>query len=160
MTQYSITVDFDVFKEKDLPDHWKALLDLAKEASETAYAEYSNFRVGAAIELSSGKLIIGNNQENAAYPSGLCAERVAFFTASSQYPDDPIVRACVVAKKKESEDFLTAAPCGACRQVMLEYEVKQECEIPIMILHNEGQVIISKNIADLLPISFTKKNLL
>jgi len=160
MTQYSIKVDFDVFTVEDLPEPWQVLLNKAKGAAEEAYADYSNFLVGAALELASGRFIIGNNQENAAYPSGLCAERVAFFSASSQFPDDPIIRACVVGKKAESDDYLSAAPCGACRQVMLEYEIKQESEIPLLIFHENNQVLISRNVSDLLPVSFSRKNLL
>ena len=112
----------------NIPLPHQQLITSAKEASMAAYAPYSNFPVGAAVLLENGLIIKGNNQENMAYPSGLCAERVAFFAASSQYPHEKIMAAAVYIEKPGPNDVF-ACPCGSCRQVMYEYEWKQKSSI-------------------------------
>ena len=132
-------------KELSFPD--RGLLSSAKRSAANAYAPYSKFKVGAAILLKNGKIISGNNQENAAYPSGLCAERVALFFASSQYPGQTIKAIAV-----------TNVPCGACRQAILEYETKQRSPIRI-IMQKENNIIISEGISHLLPLAFNSSAL-
>ena len=118
--QYCIIPDRSDLSAKDYE-----LMSRAIEAVERAYAPYSHFRVGAAILLENGLIIDGSNQENAAYPSGLCAERVVAFSAGSKYPDQKIVKIAVAANKTGT-GICPVTPCGACRQVLLEYELKQE----------------------------------
>ena len=137
----------------------KKLLAAAQTAQRHAYAPYSNFKVGAAIWLDNGKIVTGNNQENAAYPSGLCAERVAVFAASSQYPD-AVVKA--IAITAHSEDFIISAPispCGACRQVLAEYEYKSGTDIKLILTGETGKVWVIKSIRSLLPFTFDASNL-
>lgn len=129
------------------------LLNKAKEVRKNAYAKYSNFKVGAAILLDDGTIVVGSNQENAAYPSGLCAERVAIFSAAANYPFSKIIKIAVVAGKDE-ENTEPVAPCGACRQVLLEYEVKQKQPIVFLFSGVKGKVIKLSTCRDLLPFSF------
>lgn len=136
------------------------LLDLRKqalEAAENAYAVYSNFQVGAALLLTNGAVVKGNNQENAAYPSGLCAERVALFYAHATYPDVPIDTLAIIAVSK-GEVVENISPCGACRQVMLEYENKFGKTFKVVLFNKEAAYVLTRA-ADLLPITFTKENM-
>lgn len=135
------------------------LLCKAKEALTNAYAPYSNFNVGAAVLLEDGTIITGNNQENAAYPSGLCAERVAFFYASSQHPTKKIIAVAISAKTKDMLINVPVPPCGACRQAMAEYEIKFESAIRIIMSGESGEIFISQSISNLLPLLFSSKNL-
>lgn len=138
---------------EDLQTEQRYLLEKAKEARQSAYAPYSHFLVGAAVLLESGTVIQGNNQENAAYPSGLCAERVAVFSAMAQFPNDSILRLAIVAGKDDNNANATA-PCGACRQAILEYESKQKQPIEILFMGTTGKVLKLKSIRDLLPMAF------
>ncbi len=128
------------------------LLEAAYLACQSAYSPYSKFNVGAAVRLSSGTIVQGSNQENAAYPSGLCAERVAFFSAGAQHPNDPIVAAAVVTDS--SMPILEFSPCGGCRQVMLETEDRQGSPIRFMMQTGDSNVLVSKDVAQFLPLSF------
>ena len=145
--------------EADLPADVQALIKQAKDATNRAYAPYSNFLVGAAVLLADGTTVTGNNQENACYPAGLCAERVAFFAAKSQKPDVDILKAAVVARRRKEDHFTAAAPCGICRQVMSEYENNQETPIALYMLDEEGKVYESASIDNLLPFKFSAKSL-
>jgi cytidine deaminase len=131
------------------------LLEKANQACNNAYAPYSNFYVGAAILLANGTIILGSNQENAAYPSGLCAERTAIFAASSNHPAQPIIAVAVAAGKKSSSVHTPVSPCGACRQVILEYEVKQQTPIRIILQGENNKIYISPSMSNLLPIQFS-----
>ncbi|MGZ4091056.1 MAG: cytidine deaminase, partial [Bacteroidia bacterium] len=123
--QLTINTEFIVYDSiEDLDNSDKELLERAKEATLSAYAPYSNFYVGAAVLLENGSIVTGTNQENAAYPSGLCAERVAVFSASSLYPNTKIKAIAVSARTKNKKLIMPLSPCGACRQSMCEYEVK------------------------------------
>ena len=142
-------------------DSWKELnssdQELVRQAfsvSENAYAPYSNFQVGTALRLNDGKIVLGSNQENIAFPSGLCAERVALFHAGSNYPNELVNTLCVVAKGKflDSERYLT--PCGACRQVMIETEMRQKNNIRIILVSQSDKTIIFDKAIDLLPFAF------
>ncbi|MDP3558520.1 MAG: cytidine deaminase [Bacteroidota bacterium] len=135
------------------------LLLEAKKALINAYAPYSNFKVGAAVLFEDGKIITGNNQENAAYPSGLCAERVAIFYASSQYPDKKIIAIAVSVKSKNQIINSPVPPCGACRQALAEYEIKFDSPIRLIMAGEDGEVFISPSVSNLLPLLFSSKNL-
>ncbi len=131
------------------------LIAEANKALESAYAPYSEFRVGCALLLEDGTIIRGNNQENAAYPSGLCAERVAFFYAGANYPDKKILAVAITTANHLKEPV---APCGACRQVMAEYELKQNTSIRIVLAHAGNHLYVINSIAELLPLQFVLKN--
>lgn len=133
------------------------LMTKAVDAAQAAYAPYSNFHVGAAVMLTNGRIITGNNQENAAYPSGMCAERVALFSAMAQCPDAAI-RDLVIVATKDGVITSGISPCGACRQVMLEYERKGGSPMRILLCGKE-QVLVLNSAASLLPLAFTGENL-
>lgn len=137
----------------DLPDDGARLVDQAKEATGNAWAPYSQFRVGAALELENGIVITGNNQENIAFPSGLCAERVALFYAGSQHPGIAVKRIALAAFADGRFVDQPVYPCGDCRQVLLEHEnrVKQHVEV---IMYGKKKTKVVKSIADLLPLPF------
>lgn len=132
----------------------KELLAKAWEACEQAYAPYSQFRVGAAVRLSNNMIYKGNNQENSAYPSGLCAERVAVFSASAQHPGIKIEQIAVVAKTDSFKLSNPVTPCGACRQVLAEYEMLAGKPMRILLQSGSGKVWILEGIKNLLPLMF------
>ena len=132
----------------------KELINKAKEAVANSYAPYSNFHVGAAILLENGKVVTGNNQENAAYPSGMCAERVAIWNASSQFPNTVIKKIAITVKSENKKVDKPVAPCGACRQTLLEYEINQKEPIEVFFMGEIGKVIKANSLQDLLPFSF------
>lgn len=137
----------------------KELIHLAKESAESAYSPYSRFSVGAAALLDNGKIVTGSNQENAAYPSGLCAERVALFYANSQYPDTPVKSLAICAKNKNGFIQTPVPPCGSCRQVISE--TTERFGKPIkLVLYGEQEIQIIKNSNELLPIHFKKSSLI
>lgn len=142
---------------EDVKPEIKPLIDACLEAMQTAYAPYSGFRVGAALLLENGVIVIGNNQENAAYPSGLCAERVAFFAAGAQHPNVRVIAAAVVASSAQYTHGEPVTPCGGCRQSMLEYELKQQKDIPLYMISPSGEITISPSIKQLLPLHFESK---
>lgn len=144
---------------EDLDAESKYLAHKAKEATTHAYAPYSKFLVGAAVLLDDGTVITGTNQENAAYPSGMCAERVALFAAIATHPDSKISKIAVVAKRKSSKDLSPATSCGPCRQVMLEFETRQHKPIEIVMQNQQHQWVKASSAAALLPFSFTKESL-
>ncbi|MEN8227794.1 MAG: cytidine deaminase [Bacteroidota bacterium] len=132
------------------------LVDKAKEAAKSAYAPYSNYYVGAAVLLGNGEIITGNNQENAAYPSGLCAERVAIFYANSQYPDVPVTSIAIVALKDGSIQDDPVTPCGGCRQVLCEKESQGGTPMEV-ILCGKKRIQVIQRATDLLPLPFILK---
>ena len=133
------------------------LAEASIQAMQDAYAPYSKFNVGAALLLENGVVIKGNNQENAAYPSGLCAERVAFFAASANYPGVRIVAAAVTALSAQYVQGEPVTPCGSCRQSMLEYELKQGADIPLLMISTSGETVLSPSIKKLLPLYFESR---
>jgi len=145
---------FENFNE--LPKEASGLMLKAMDARQRAYAPYSKFSVGAALLLDNNEIITGNNQENASYPSGLCAERTAIYYASSQYPDAKIIRMAITAGSKNHQTVTPIPPCGACRQAIAEYEVKQDQAIEIYFMGESGKVIKSNSLANLLPLVFDK----
>ena len=145
---------------EDTPDDVMSLVKVAAASREGAYAPYSDFLVGAAIEMQDGSIHTGNNQENAAYPSGLCAERVALFHAGAMCGDKKIKRIAIVGGPRDSVESSPAAPCGACRQSMLEYEERQGEPIEVVFAGVGLSPIYSvHSVKDLLPFSFGKENL-
>ena len=136
----------------------RELMEAARRSLAGAYAPYSGFNVGAAVRLADGKIVTGNNQENAAYPSGLCAERVAVFAAAAQHPGVAIQAIAVTASAGKVTVNHPVAPCGACRQVLAEYE-QRDGNIRLFLTGEKGPVLEVKSIADLLPLGFSKKDL-
>jgi cytidine deaminase len=137
------------------PDVQK-LMQKAIEARTKAYAPYSKFSVGAALLLDNGKIIKGSNQENAAYPNGLCAERVAIFSAHSNYPDNIILKLAISASSALKIVDQPVSPCGSCRQAIAEYEGNQNKAIQIYFMGETGNIIEVNALKDLLPLSFDK----
>lgn len=149
-----ITIDIKELKESELTATQQRLLTQAKAATYRSYAPYSQFHVGAAVLLGDGTIVTGNNQENCAYPSGLCAERTAMFYANSQYPQQPVTCICIAARDTEGNfTRQPIAPCGACRQVLLETEKRFGTPISILLYGTEGCYIIP-DAQSLLPVTF------
>jgi cytidine deaminase len=145
---------YDNFNE--LPLDIASLMEKAIEARKNAYAPYSKFSVGAAILLDNNQIVTGNNQENASYPSGLCAERTAIYYAGAQFPDAKILRMALTAGSRINQTITPIPPCGACRQAIAEYEVKQESPIEIYFMGETGKVVKSNSLANLLPLGFDR----
>lgn len=144
------------YQMAELTESERQLVEMAIEATSRSYARYSNFHVGAAVELENGIRIIGCNQENAAFPAGLCAERTAIFAAGAQYPDVPIVTLAIAARGTDGE--LTAepvSPCGTCRQVIIETETRFHHHVRIL-LYGRNKVYALEGIRHLMPLSFTE----
>ncbi|MFT7031580.1 MAG: cytidine deaminase [Cyclobacteriaceae bacterium] len=150
-----IAIECEISNLNELTKVELLLIVKAKEALAKAYAPYSKFHVGASILLDDETIVTGNNQENAAYPSGMCAERVALFHVGSNFSDKKILKMAVVAGPFGSEDFVEACPCGSCRQVMLEYQNNQGDPIEVLILRPNDEVL-KVSVADLLPFAFDK----
>ncbi|HIB38208.1 cytidine deaminase [Mesonia sp.] len=148
-TSYQVYDNLDEMEEADIQ-----LMQKACEARKNAYAPYSRFMVGAAILMENGEVVTGSNQENAAYPSGLCAERNAIYQAGSLYPNQKIEAIAITVKSERKKVIVPAAPCGACRQAIAEYEIKQEHPIKIMFMAEIGKVIKVNALLDILPLAF------
>ena len=160
VSKLTISTEIDVYNSMtDLPKKDAELLKEAQKMVKKAYAPYSEFHVGTALLLENGKIVTGNNQENAAYPSGLCAERVAIFYAGAQYPDVAVKTIAVSVKSKNMVVSEPLSPCGGCRQVIAEYENKFGKPIRIIMSGEKGQIYIAKSIESLLPLMFSKKYL-
>jgi cytidine deaminase len=157
MKNITVSTQFTVFENlQELPE---AIIDLMEQAisiRKKAYAPYSKFRVGAALLLDNGEIVLGSNQENAAYPSGLCAERVAIFQAGALYPDNKIVKMAITAASDNNQTSAPIPPCGACRQSIAEYEFKQDEPIEIYFMGEIGAIYKSDSLKNLLPFSFDK----
>jgi cytidine deaminase len=159
MIEKKITTTFYQTDFSSLNSEEKDMVNRAKNSLDDAYAPYSGFLVGATVLLENGEIISGNNQENVAYPSGLCAERVAIFYAGAKFPNIKIktIAITAVSKKFEIQDIIS--PCGACRQAIAEYEVKQEDDIRILLHNPDDSILIVNSISDLLPFMFKSKGL-
>lgn len=134
------------------------LIEAAREIARNAYAPYSEFRVGAAVRLESGKIVTGSNQENAAYPSGLCAERTALFYAGAQYPNEAVTAIAITAIRKDGKFVRLTSPCGGCRQVMLEVSDRFKRPFKVYMPGSDTVTIIEDNRL-LLPINFDASSL-
>ena len=159
MKHKSLTINYSVSETlAALNTADQHLMEEAIKAAKNAYAPYSGFSVGAALRLANGKIVTGNNQENAAYPSGLCAERVALFSASSLYPDE-VIETIAVTIKTPHKIIEPVSPCGACRQVLAEYENKQDKKIRIIFSGETGKTFTVEGIENLLPMTFNSRNM-
>ena len=145
----------------DQLNHWEELSDAdqilvqkANSVMSNAYAPYSKFNVGAAVLLSNDNIVTGSNQENIAYPSGLCAERVALFYAGANYPKEKVKTLCIVAKGNLVSVETILSPCGACRQVMLETERRQDEPYRVILVCQNDVTIIFNSASDFLPLAF------
>ncbi len=152
MKAEKIEINYKSYKStSELSEADADLLRRAEEARTNAYAPYSNFHVGAAVRMETGEIIIGTNQENAAYPSGMCAERVALYYAGSQFPNVVID---AIAVSAPSANALPVPPCGSCRQVLLENEQRQIKNIRVLIGQTKGKIIEFDGSESLLPLAF------
>lgn len=155
MKKRQIGFELLVFEDaSELSQNEQKLLHMAEQARENAYAPYSRFKVGAAVLLENGEVVIGNNQENASYPSGLCAERVAVFQAGAKYPGVAFKAVAISAASQDHMLQMPAAPCGNCRQSIMEYEQKQKSPITLLMKAEKGPVYKCTSMADILPLAF------
>jgi len=138
----------------------KYLVHKAKEATPLSYSPYSKFEVGVAVLLEDDTVVLGANQENASYPLCMCGERVALYAVASQYPGKKIKKLAVVARKKNHKELIGATACGACRQVIAEFESRQKSPIQIIMFGEDSRWIKCENAETLLPLSFNSTNLL
>ena len=159
MQEKILKLNFTVAHLSELETKDQELIANAKEAFITAYAPYSGFLVGASVLLDNGEIVNGSNQENVAYPSGLCAERVAMFYAGAKFPNIKIkaIAVSVISKTFKVTDVIS--PCGACRQVMAEYEDKQAQPIKVILHSPTDDVLIADTVQDLLPFMFKSPHL-
>ena len=158
MKKLKIEIDYDFCQLDELSEQDLNLIESAKAAVKNSYANYSHFHVGAALRLHDGRVVIGANQENAAFPSGLCAERTAIFAAQSHYPEQAIDALAIVAHNEKGFLSDPITPCGACRQVMLEMEDRYKQNVRVLLYGTSG-VYILKSVKDLLPFAFVDENM-
>jgi len=157
LKKLNIDTSFSVYESlEELDERTKDLMLKAIEIRKVAYAPYSRFKVGATVLLDNGTIVFGNNQESAAYPSGLCAERVAIFQAGSLYPNAKILKIAISATSDINPTKRPTPPCGACRQSISEYEQKQKSPIEIYFMGETGEIYKSDSLQNLLPLSFDK----
>ncbi|MDQ3049305.1 MAG: cytidine deaminase [Bacteroidota bacterium] len=160
MRKISSEINYEVYDSSDeLSGDDRKLLEQAIDATGSAYAPYSNFHVGAAVLLENGVVVKGSNQENAAYPSGLCAERVALFSASAHNPGVTICAIAITARFSDSMGLLSVSPCGDCRQVMAEYEHRFHASIRLIMTGENGKIVVVPSIKTLLPLMFNSDSL-
>lgn len=144
---------------EELPQDVQDLMNQAITARDNAYAPYSQFKVGAALLTEDSEVVIGSNQENASYPSGLCAERTAIYYAGAKFPERAIKKIAINAKALSKVLIEPIPPCGACRQALVEYEVKQNQPIEVYFMGEKGPIYKANSVGDLLPFIFDKANL-
>ncbi len=155
MESRSVAFTYTVYQEPDsLPDDDLALLVLARRTMEHAWAPYSGFRVGAAVRLADGTMLAGANYENASYPLSLCAEKAVLAAAHAQHPNLPVVALAVVVANSKRKVYQPAAPCGGCRQVILETERKNKTPIRIIMQGDSGPIYVVEKGSELLPLAF------
>ncbi|MBE6263486.1 MAG: cytidine deaminase [Prevotella sp.] len=158
MKHLKIEINYDFVSESELSAEDQELVSRAKEATKNSYANYSHFYVGAALRLKNGEIIIGANQENAAFPSGLCAERTAVFAAQAQHPEQPIKTLAIAARNANGFLKEPISPCGPCRQVILEVEDRYKQPVRILLYGTDGVYVID-SVKDLLPFCFVDANM-
>jgi cytidine deaminase len=155
MKEVKIETKLEVYNDiSELSETVQNIMSEAINARKNAYAPYSKFNVGAAILLDNDEVVIGNNQENACFPSGLCAERTAIYYAGAKYPKAKILKMAITASSQNQITDKPVPPCGACRQSIAEYEIKQEQPIEIYFMGAKGKVVKSHSLANLLPLLF------
>lgn len=138
----------------ELAQEDRMLMNKAIEARAKAYAPYSKFKVGAAFLLENGAVVLGNNQENAAYPSGMCAERVGIWKVGSEFPGIKIKKLAITASSENTTVNKPVGPCGACRQTLSEYEINQKEPIEVFFMGEIGKIVKTSSLLSLLPFSF------
>ena len=158
MENIKIEINMQFCQTEELTPDEQELVQQAIRATNNAYARYSHFHVGAAIRLSDGSIVIGANQENAAFPSGLCAERTAIFAAQAQRPEEAITSLAIAARNEKGLMADPVTPCGACRQVILEMEDRYRRPVQILLYGTRGTYRI-KSVKDLMPLSFVDENM-
>ncbi len=158
MEEKKLIISYRILQYGELSQKYQNLIYEAKKQVENAYAPYSNFKVGASVLMNNGAVVGGNNQENAAYPSGLCAERVALFSACSQYPKESVKAIAIAAYTNDAFLDFPITPCGSCRQVLIECESKFNEPIDIL-LYGSKEVYLIKSSFDLLPFAFKPESL-
>lgn len=158
MKQLTTAINYLLVQLDELTPTEQALVQKAIDATYNSYARYSNFHVGAACLLENGEVVIGANQENAAFPSGLCAERTAIFAAQANHPDQPITTLAIAARNVNGLLKSPISPCGACRQVVLEIEDRYQRPVRILLYGTDG-IYVFESIKDLLPFSFVDANM-
>jgi cytidine deaminase len=160
MKQSQHVINFDEYNSiDDLNASDAALLKQARETADDAYAPYSNFRVGAAALLGDGKIVTGTNQENASYPVGICAERVLLSAVASQHKNIPISTIAISYHHLDGVSDHPVAPCGMCRQSLVEFEMRMKQPIRLILSGLEGKVVVVPEANDLLPLAFNKSEL-
>jgi cytidine deaminase len=156
MEKKEYTFEMAVYKQSaELPEADRHLLEAARTFTRQAYAPYSHFNVGAAAVLANGKIVYGSNQENAAYPVGLCAERVLLSAASSVYPGVAVQVIAISYDNTKGESNHPVSPCGVCRQTLVEYQQRYKAPIRLILSGLEGEVYVLENAGLLLPLSFS-----
>jgi len=156
MKQLNLKSSITVAQLEELTPDERQLIELAIEGTRRSYAPYSHFHVGAALRLQNGVTFIGCNQENAAFPAGICAERSAIFAAGAQYPDQPVVMLAITARGTDGELVdEPASPCGTCRQVIIETETRFKHPVRIL-LYGRKHTYVMNGIKELMPLSFTE----
>ena len=159
MKQLDIHTTIKIYSPDELSAEEQQLVEVAKKATTRSYAPYSHFHVGAAALLANGEIISGTNQENAAYPSGICAERTTLFYANSQHPQEAVKALAIAARTSEGHWTETPiSPCGACRQVMTETENRYEKPMKVLLC-SAREVFVIESAKDLLPVSFGSEDL-
>ena len=158
MKEHNLTTKMRSYRWDELTEEQQAVVNIAKEQTKHSYCPYSHFHVGAAAKLANGEVIRGCNQENAAYPSGLCAERSALFAAGAQYPDQAVTKLAIACYTDGHFTKEPGSPCGACRQVMLETEHRYGGKMEVL-LYGENETYVFESAADLLPLIFVSENL-
>jgi cytidine deaminase len=158
MKKIEINIEMDFCQIDELSEQDRDLVERAKQACNNSYARYSGFHVGAAVRLDGGEVVIGANQENAAFPSGLCAERCAVFAAQSAHPEQGLESLAIAARNDKGFTPDPISPCGACRQVVLEMEDRYSHPVRVL-LYGEKGVYVIRSVRDLLPLCFVDSNM-
>ena len=158
MKKINISIDIELKQKEELSTEEQILVDKAIEATTRSYSVYSHFAVGAALMLENGDIVLGANQENAAFPSGLCAERTAIFAAQVNNPDQPLKTIAIAARNENGLLKKPITPCGGCRQVMLEIEDRYKKPVKILLYGTEGIYVIN-SVKDIMPLSFVSADL-
>jgi cytidine deaminase len=160
LTEQNYNFTFERFENLNaLPKVLKELYNEAVKATNLAYAPYSNFNVGAAFQMTKAGILLGSNQENPAYPSGLCAERIAAFHIGTHHKDDVIEVIAVIARPAKEERLIPVTPCGACRQVLLDFESRQNRAIKLLLQLEDGSFALIPSVKSMLPFAFSDSSL-
>lgn len=157
MKTVTISAEIKFYNAEELSNVEQELIEVSENAAQLAYAPYSKFKVGAALLLSNGTMVKGSNQENASFPVGICAERVALANHAMQFPNETIESIAIYADNKTDQP--PAAPCGMCRQALYEQESKQKTPIKILLKGNGNEIVAVNSVKDLLPLAFSGEQL-